>query len=120
MDTDLIAWTIEIKELKTRLRFGALEGSLQPVSVDIEIRARTPVRPQVIGDCVDYQPICRWALDDWPGKPHAPLLDGRARELMDFIFAYDARIEWVGLALSAGGAALRRTQSRRGAVRHNN
>ena len=117
MDTDLIAWTIEIRELKTGLRFGAPEDGLQPVSVDIGIRAQTPARPQGIGDCVNYQPICEWVLDEWPRKAHTALLDGRARELMAFIFAFDARIESVELTLSAGGAALHRTQTRRGVAR---
>ena len=99
MDTGLIDWTIEIRELKTWLRFGMSDNLPQAVSVDIGIRARTPVRPQAIEDCVNYQPICRWALDDWPRHAHLPLLDGHAGALLDFIFAFDERIEFVELTL---------------------
>lgn len=101
MDNQLIPWTIEIKDLATRLRTE--EGGWQSVRIDLSIRARTPAVPQSIEECLDYQPICRWMLDEWPQRPPAPL-EARLLELARFIFGYDARAERV--AAAAGNAAI--------------
>lgn len=105
MDNQLIPWIIEIKELATRLR--AEEGGWQAVRIDVSIRARTPALPQTIEECLDYQPICRWMLDEWPQRRPAPL-EAHLLELARFIFDYDARAEWIDAAAGNAGIALAR------------
>lgn len=105
MDNQLIPWIIEIKELATRLRTE--EGGWQPVQIDLLIRARTPAVPQSIEECLDYQPICRWMLDEWPQRPPA-LLEARLLELARFIFDYDARAEWIDAAAGNAGIVISR------------
>lgn len=102
MHTEIIPWTIEINNLETRLRVGIWEHerAFQPVHIRLSLRAITAASPQSIEDCLDYQPICRWIVSDWPQQPHTPLLETKLRELMDFIFSYDARIEWADAAIS--------------------
>ena len=108
----LIPWTIEIKQLATQLRVGADPQQPQAVSVDITIRALTPAFPQVIEDCMNYQPICAWVLRDWQARPHTPLMTTRVRELMTFIFDFDERIEAVDVSVAAGGVVVHRWESR--------
>lgn len=102
MRTHIIPWTIEINKLETRLRVGIWEHEreFQPVHITLSLRAIAAASPQSIEDCLDYQPICRWMVSDWPQQPHTPLLETKLRELMDFIFSYDARIEWADVAIS--------------------
>lgn len=102
MHTHIIPWTIEINKLETRLRVGIWEHEreFQPVHIHLALRAIAAASPQSIEDCLDYQPICRWMVSDWPQQPHTPLLETKLRELMDFIFSYDARIEWADVSIS--------------------
>jgi dihydroneopterin aldolase len=96
MDNRLIPWTIEIRDLATRLRTE--EGEWQAVHIDLSIRALTPAVPQSIEECLNYQPICQWMLDEWPQRPPAPL-EARLLELARFIFDYDARVERIDAAV---------------------
>ena len=107
MKNPLIPWTIEIKDLMTRLRVGLLEHerAYQPIRVNLSIRAITPAFPQSIEECLNYQPICEWAVREWPKQPHTPLLETKILELMRFIFEYDARVEWIDAVLSKPEAA---------------
>ena len=105
MDNQLIPWIIEIKELETRLRME--EGGWQTVRTDLAIRALTPAVPQSIDECLNYQPICRWMLDEWPQRPPAPL-ERRLLELAHVIFRYDARVERIEAASGKAGIVLSR------------
>ena len=106
MENQLVRWTIEINDLATQLRVGILdsERDFQPIRVRVSIRALTPAFPQSIDDCLDYQPICRWIVDEWPKQPHTPLLETKVLELVRFVLACDARVEWVDVTLSKAGA----------------
>ena len=101
MTTRLIAWTIEVADLDTALRVGIWEHErdLQPIRVSFSIRALAPAFPATIDDCLNYEPICRWIIDAWPVFPHTPLLETKMRELLEHIFDYDPRVEWVDLAI---------------------
>jgi dihydroneopterin aldolase len=105
MDNQLIPWIIEIKDLATRLRTE--EGGWQAVRIDLSIRALTPAVPQSIEECLNYQPICHWMLDEWPRRPQAPL-EARLLELARFIFGYDARVERIDAAAGNAGIVLSR------------
>lgn len=102
MDTRVIPWTIEIKDIDTQLRVGIWEHErdYQPIRICISMRAIVPVFPQSIEDCLNYEPICRWIIDEWPKSPHTPLLETKLSELMRFIFDFDARLEWADVAIS--------------------
>jgi FolB domain-containing protein len=106
MNTRMISWTIEIADIDTELRVGIWEHErgLQPIRISISMRALAAVIPQSIDDCMNYEPICRWIVDTWPAQPHTPLLETKLRELLDFVFAHDARIEWVDIAISKPNA----------------
>ncbi|MGH8856707.1 MAG: dihydroneopterin aldolase [Polaromonas sp.] len=102
MDTRVIPWTIEISDIETQLRVGIWdhEREFQPIRINLSLRAIASVFPQSIDDCLNYQPICRWITEEWPKQPHTPLLETKLRELMCFIFDFDARVEWLDIALS--------------------
>lgn len=102
MNPRVIPWTIEIADIETQLRVGIWEHErvLQPIRISMSIRALAAAIPQSIEDCLNYEPICRWIVESWPAQPHTELLETRLRELMDFVFHYDARIEWVELAIA--------------------
>lgn len=102
MNTRVIPWTIEVADIDTQLRVGIWdhERDFQPIRINLALRAIAPSSPRSIEDCLNYEPICRWIIDTWPKQPHTPLLETKIRELMDFIFDYDARIEWADVAIS--------------------
>ena len=106
MNTRVIPWTIEIKDIDTQLRVGIWEHERehQPIRICISMRAIVPVFPQSIEDCLNYEPICRWIIDEWPKSPHTPLLETKLSELMRFIFDSDARLEWADVAISKPNA----------------
>ena len=115
-------WTVTIDNLETQLRVGIWdhEREHQPVRVTMSLgpaeggpEAREP-------GCVNCQPIRQWITNEWPQHAHTPLLETRLRELMAFVFAFDARIGWLDAALSkpqacpeAAGVGVRLALSRR-------
>ena len=103
MNHNLIPWTVEIRALRTQL--GAPRGgAAQAVSVDVTVRALTPAVPASIAECMDYQPICRWLLEQLPARQHALCRESALRALLDFVFDADSRVESVCAAMSAPGA----------------
>jgi len=88
--------TIAFTGLETRLRVGIWdhEREFQPVRVTLSLRA------QLSDGGLDSLAIPRWITDEWPQSPHFPLLETRLRELMQFVFEFDARIEWADIALA--------------------
>lgn len=102
MNIHVISWTIDIADINTQLRVGIWdhEREFQPICISLSIRAIAPSFPDTIEDCLNYQPICQWITDEWPKQPHTPLLETKLRELMSFVFDFDARVEWVDLAIS--------------------
>lgn len=102
MNARVIPWTIQIDEIETALRVGIWEHehAPQPIRINITLRAMADAIPRSIDDCLNYEPICRWIVDTWPAQPHTQLLETKLRELMGFVFDFDARIEWVDIAIS--------------------
>ena len=96
MTVPIPSCTIAFTGLETRLRVGIWdhEREFQPVRVTLSLRAR------LSGGNLDSLAIPRWITSKWPKSPHIPLLETRLRELMQFVFEFDSRIEWVDIALS--------------------
>lgn len=94
-------WTVCVQSLQTRLRVGVYEHERQPqpIVVSLRISGLAETSPTTLAQCFDYEPICRWVLDDWPRSEHVLLLETRLNELADRVFAADRRIMdvWVGL-----------------------
>jgi dihydroneopterin aldolase len=94
-------WTVRVEELCTRLRVGIYEHELepQPVLLSLRISGLAETEPKSLAECFDYEPICRWALEEWPQSPHTPLMETRLNELIERVFAEDKRIRdvWFGL-----------------------
>lgn len=112
-------WTVTIDNLETQLRVGIWdhEREYQPVRVTMSLGPAPNARE---ADGVNCLPIVHWITDEWPHQPHTPLLETRLRELMAFVFAFDARIDWLDAALSkplacpeAAGVGVRMVISRR-------
>lgn len=105
MQNRLIPWTVEIKNLVVNLPVGTAdrERKFQPVRVDVSLRAIASAFPQTISDCLNYQPICIWMVEDWPLRSPMQSLETKLLELMRFIFDYDVRVEWVDVAMSRVG-----------------
>lgn len=93
-------WTVRIESLQTRLRVGVYghEHEPQPVLVSLRISGLAETIPSTLAQCFDYEPICRWVLDEWPLSAHTPLLETRLNELVSHVFS-DSRITdiWIGL-----------------------
>jgi dihydroneopterin aldolase len=106
MNARVIPWTIQIDEIETALRVGIWdhEREPQPIRISMTMRAMAAIIPLSIGDCLNYEPICRWIVDTWPAQPHTQLLETKLHELMDFVFDFDSRIEWVDIAISKPAA----------------
>ena len=95
-------WIIEIVNLATSLSVGIWdhEVALQPIQVNLSLRAIAPVFPKTIQDCIDYQPICNWITTVWPEQKHTLLLETKLLELMNFVFNFDSRIEFADISIS--------------------
>ena len=115
-------WTVTIDNLETQLRVGIWdhEREHQPVRVTMSVGPAPGVLHALEPGCVNCQPIIHWITEEWPRQPHTPLLETRLRELMAFVFAFDARIDWLDAALSkplacpeAAGVGVRMAISRR-------
>ena len=98
---NLSTWTIEISDLETQSRLGIWPHELQPqpVRVSMTLRAIAAAFPTTIEECLDYEPLCKWICGAWSDQAHTPLLETRVRELTDFIFLYDSRIEWAAVKI---------------------
>jgi FolB domain-containing protein len=114
-------WTIEVKDLETQLRVGIWEHEreYQPIVVSLTLHANAAIFPETIDDCLDYEPICRWIVDELPNRPYTPLLETKMAEVLQFVFAYDPRVTWADVSMSkpqairqARGAGVRMTISR--------
>ena len=94
-------WTVRVQSLQTQLRVGiyAHEREPQPILVSLRISGLAETSPSALAQCFDYEPICRWVLDEWPLSAHTPLLETRLNELADQVFDADKRVMdvWVGL-----------------------
>jgi dihydroneopterin aldolase len=101
VNNKIITWTIEVEDIETFSRVGILahERELQPIRIRISMQAIAPAFPHNIEDCINYEPICRWLTDVWPMEPHTPLLETRVRELVNFLFCFDTRIERVNVGI---------------------
>lgn len=87
-------WTVRVEALRTSLRVGIYEHELhhQPILLKLRISGLAEALPSTLAQCFDYEPICRWALEEWPLSPHTPLLETRLNELIEYVFNFDKRI----------------------------
>lgn len=114
-------WSVRIERLLTHLRVGVYpdEHDPQPVWVTLRLRGLAAACPAALGECIDYEPLCRWVTEEWPRAPHTPLLETRINELAAFVFELDHRVQGVQVELakqrmSAGAMSvgIERTYSR--------
>jgi 7,8-dihydroneopterin aldolase/epimerase/oxygenase len=115
-------WTIRVEALKTRLRVGLRpdERRPQPVVISLRISGLADGAPHALEQCLDYEPVCRWLIEEFPKSAHVDLIESRINEIAHHIFAYDKRVMdvWVGLYKEKAGAqaervGLERDMSRR-------
>lgn len=94
-------WTVRVEALRTSLRVGIYEHELhhQPILLKLRISGLAEALPHTLAQCFDYEPICRWALEEWPLSPHTPLLETRLNELIEYVFNSDKRIRDVFFGL---------------------
>ncbi|MES2259452.1 MAG: hypothetical protein V4724_13065 [Pseudomonadota bacterium] len=111
MQQQLIPWTIEIKQLMTRLR-GAPSLPDRPVCIDVTIRAMTPACPREIEDCMNYQPVCEWIVEDLPRQRYRPRLETALRAVLAVVVDSDPRIEWAEVNMTVAGTTLTLARSR--------
>lgn len=94
-------WTVRIERLATQLPVGIYdhEQDAQPVWVSLTATGEASAAPGSLGECFDYEPLCRWLTQEWPASPHTPLLETRVNQVIEFLFAADPRVQqvWVGL-----------------------
>lgn len=94
-------WTIKIERMEIHLPVGIYPSELepQPMWVSVTVVASAPASPHSLEQCFDYEPLCHWLAQVWPGTPHTPLLETRANQLLDFVFGLDARVQSVSIGL---------------------
>lgn len=94
-------WTIRIDRMETHLSVGIHgdEQASQPMWVSLTASGMASATPDALDECFDYEPLCRWLTQVWPGTPHTPLLETRINQLLAFVFDLDPRVNeaWVGL-----------------------
>lgn len=94
-------WTVRVESLKINLRVGVHphERKPQPVIVSLRITGLAEIAPTSLEQCVDYEPACRWLLEDFSKSPHASLIETRINEIAHYLFSNDKRVMevWVGL-----------------------
>lgn len=102
-------WTVRVESLSTTLRVGIYDHELvhQPVLLNLRISGLAEALPSSLSQCFDYEPICRWALEEWPLSPHTPLLETRLNELIEYVFSSDKRIRDVFCGLYKTDAFVR-------------
>jgi len=110
--------SIVITDLETRLRVGIWdhEREFQPIQINLNIS----VAALLSGECFPEQrSIVNWITNEWPKSQHTPLIETRLRELLQFVFEFDSRIDLVDAAISkptafheAGGVGVRMAISR--------
>jgi dihydroneopterin aldolase len=95
-------WSVRIERLLTQLRVGIYPDELppQPVWVTLRLRGVAPAGPASLGECIDYEPLCRWITEAWPQAPHTPLLETRINELLAFAFDFDGRVQEVQVGIA--------------------
>lgn len=95
-------WSVRIERLLTQLRVGVYpdERDAQPVWVTLRLRGLASACPASLDECIDYEPLCRWITQEWPGTPHTPLLETRINELATFVFELDERVQGVQIELA--------------------
>ena len=94
-------WTIKIERLEICLPVGIYGNELepQPLWVSVAASGLASAAPTSLDQCLDYEPLCHWLANIWPATPHTPLLETRANQLFEHVFAMDRRVHsaWVGL-----------------------
>ena len=95
------AWTVRIERLAIQLAVGvyANEREPQPLWVSVTLEGLAPASPGTLGECIDYEPLCRWLTQQWPITPHTELLETRVNQLLEFAFGFDARVNSVRVGM---------------------
>lgn len=95
-------WSVRVERLCTQLRVGVHDHEFEPQPVWVTLRLRGVSRacPTSLGECIDYEPLCRWVTEEWPRTPHTPLLETRVNELVAFAFDLDGRVREVHVGLA--------------------
>jgi dihydroneopterin aldolase len=95
-------WSVRIERLRTQLRVGIYPDELepQPVRVTLLLHGVSAACPTTLGECIDYEPLCRWVTEEWPSTAHIPLLETRVNELIAFAFDFDGRVQEVHAGLA--------------------
>ncbi|HJV26958.1 MAG TPA: dihydroneopterin aldolase [Aromatoleum sp.] len=94
-------WNVKIDRLETLLAVGLYEDEreAQPVWVSVTLTGLAPAVPDDLDGCLDYEPLCRWLVTEWPRTRHTPLLETRVNEVFDFAFDLDPRVQEVSVGL---------------------
>lgn len=87
---------VALSELTLALRvgvFAAEEVAAQPVRVTVELYRHRGTRAVTgLAECLDYDRVYRYLTEDWPARPHVPLLETWAEDLVRFCLQ-DERVE---------------------------
>ena len=110
--------SIAITDLETRLRVGIWdhEREFQPIRINLNLSVAALLPEERFPG---HDSIVTWITDEWPKSQHTPLIETRLRELMQFVFEFDTRIDWIDVAISkptafpeVGGVGVRMAISR--------
>lgn len=87
---------LALRDVRVPVRLGAFpaeEAAPQPVSVDVELYRRYGrFESADLAECLDYSRVFRHLTETWPSRPHTPLLEQLAEDLVEFCLA-DERVE---------------------------
>ncbi len=87
-------WTITLTQVEVQARIGILSQEHEPqrIWVDVAIEVDYPIVPERVSECADYATIYNY-IQSLSEKPHTPLLETVAHELIRFIFAELPRVK---------------------------
>ena len=94
-------WRIYINSLEVVMRVGCAPHEREPqrIWLNVTIEGQYPVQPEVLEDCINYDLVYKFVTGTWPGLPHTILLETRMVELLEFIFASDAKVDYAKVAM---------------------
>lgn len=87
---------VALRDVGIEVRLGVYakeHDAPQRIAVDVELYRHTgPGRPASLDECLNYDRIFGHLVETWPARPHTPLLEHLAEDLVEFVME-DLRVE---------------------------
>ena len=94
-------WTVTLRRIEVRIPVGidTHEKKPQRVWVDVTLKGSYAASPTDIAECIDYDFVHKYVTNQWPKRAHTPLLEQLVTDLIDAVFAHDAKVTYAKVAV---------------------